>query len=102
MVFFTVQFLSIHIDPIQLVVSVHPIIWALQQAEDVYKRQLQYDLCPADGRGRAHPSAGRLAQGCGPQQRLGRALIVFALSLIHIYLHGKLPLRCVSGRVLLQ
>ena len=33
MVFFTVQFLSIHIDPIQLVVFVHPIIWALQQAD---------------------------------------------------------------------
>ena len=39
---------------------------------------LQYDLCPADGRDRAHPSAGRLAQGCGPKLRLGRALIVFA------------------------
>lgn len=41
--------------------------------KDVYD-----DLCPADGRGRAHPSAGRLAQGCGPKLRLGRALIVFA------------------------
>ena len=39
---------------------------------------LQHDLCPADGRDRTHPPAGRLAQGCWPKLRLGRALIVFA------------------------
>ena len=38
---------------------------------------LQHDLCPADGRGRAHPPALRLAQGCWPKLRLGRALISF-------------------------